>query len=294
MTLVDVLQALHRSVSVSVITFISGLVLTLAAVIIAFLGGGPLAIAASYCFGPATLLALTLRRVKQIYPIRIRFSLGTMKQLLVRSRGFTAQQILNSVPVHAEAFLLPQIVGFTRFGFYSAGTLLPSRLGVLPDAVCTATYPLLCQQFKMDRDQGIRNSTYLSLIVTAGAFAMALVGALCSGLIARVLFPAHPELCQFVLLVTIWTLPLSALDACIGYAMNAAGADEAQARASLPAAACNVLLIVLLMTQMGVAGACIAMPLRHFVRIIMLGICCLHLRRAGAFAMPLTFPAAAT
>jgi O-antigen/teichoic acid export membrane protein len=282
-TLLDVLQASHRSASISAMTFISGLSLTIASVATAFAGGGPIWIAASYCVGPVVLLALALRAVKPVCSVRLRFSGSAMTALLSQSRGFTGQQLLNSAPAHAEAILLPQLIGLTNFGFYSAGTLLPSRLSVLPDSVCTATYPLLCERFKEDRKQGVQLAIQAGGIVTAGAFFIAVIGAVMSGSIARVLFPAQPDLCQFVLLTTIWALPLSAMDASLGYALNAAGADRAQARASLPAALCNVTVIILLMSQLGVVGACIAMPLRYFVRIIMLGTCCLHLRRANAF-----------
>jgi Na+-driven multidrug efflux pump len=87
------------------------------------------------------------------------------------------------------------------------------------------------------------------------------------------LFPHQPEICRQVILVTIWTLPLFGIESVLGYAINAAGADAAQARASLPAAMCNIALTIILMSRLGIAGACIAIPLRNAVRIVILGIC---------------------
>ena len=65
--------------------------------------------------------------------------------------------------------------------------------------------------------------------------------------------------------MTIWTLPLFGIESVLGYAINAAGADAAQARASLPAAICNVTLTIVLMSRLGIAGACVAGYLGHLV-----------------------------
>ncbi len=280
-TLVDALQAMHQSVSIAAISFIAGLTLTLTSVGVVFAGGGPIGVALAYCVGPLTLLVLAWLKARRLCDIRIHSSIRTTKSVLTRSGGFAKQQLLNAAPLHAESLLLPTLLGFTHFGFFNAGALLSTRLTIIPDGVCTAAYPMISRKFAADRKQGVRLAWQVGLIMTVGCILIALVAAIFSGPFSRILFPSQPQLCQFVLLVTIWALPLSAIDSTLGYALNAAGADGAQARASLPAAICNVLLFVLLLTQLGIVGACIALPLRSLVRIVMLSVCCLQLRRAS-------------
>jgi Na+-driven multidrug efflux pump len=48
----------------------------------------------------------------------------------------------------------------------------------------------------------------------------------------------------------------------------------------------NVVMTILLMKNLGITGACIAMPLRHAVRIIMLTICFLRWFFASAENQP--------
>jgi Na+-driven multidrug efflux pump len=84
-----------------------------------------------------------------------------------------------------------------------------------------------------------------------------------------------------VIRVTIWALPLFAIESALGYAINAAGADAEQARASLPAAMVNITLTIYLMQQAGIAGACVAVPLRRAVRIILLTVCFLKWYSTG-------------
>ena len=148
----------------------------------------------------------------------------------------------------------------------------------------------MSREFASNRRRGIQLSLRLGAIISAACLLIAVFAAALSGPFSRILFPEHPQLCQLVLLLTIWALPLTAIDSALGYALNAAGADAAQARASLPAAICNVVLLLLLISQLGIVGACIALPLRSVVRIIMLGTCCLRLRLTDRLSKSSTIP----
>lgn len=284
-TFVDVLQSMHRSELNAGITFASGLALTIASVIACLLGGGAVGVALAYCTGPVLLLGVSLAAVRRMCTIRLILGPRVALRLLRRARAFAAQQLLNSASTHVDSILLPRWIGVTQFGFFSAGTLLATRLNAIPDGLCTAAFPMLSNRFHADRRSGLRLAFQYGAIITASSLLIALACVALSGPFSRLLFPTQPALCQLVLLISIWALPLSALDASISYSLNAAGADAAQARALVPAAICNVVLTIYLMTGFGIVGACLALPLRHIVRIILLSYCCIRLGgRSYAFA----------
>ncbi len=276
-TFVDVLQAMHRSSSIAAMSLISGLGLTVLSVVASLAGGGPVAIAASYCAGPLLLLVFALRACRRECEIGMDLHPATACRLLRRARAFAAQQLLNTAAAHAESILLPRIIGLTQFGFFNAGTLLSTRLLAIPDGLCTAAYPVLSSRFKRDRAAGAKLAARYGLIITLAALLIAMSCAAVSGWFAQLLFPSQPALCQTVILISIWALPLAALDASIGYALNAAHEDAAHARALAPAALCNIVITVFLMLQLGIVGACIAMPVRHLVRITVLSYCCIRI-----------------
>jgi O-antigen/teichoic acid export membrane protein len=272
-TLIDVLQATHRTPTVAAINLTAGLVLTAASIMVIWLGKGPLGLSLAYLAGPLTSVLATFILIRRDMPIRIRCHPRNAARLLMRSRAFTAQQLLNSAPSYLDALLLPRLVGVTGFGFYTAGTLLPTRLAVVPDGLCTAAYPLLIQQFR-DRPALAFRSAFLHLLmVTAACVFIALAITAAAGPIAQVLFPRQPAICRQVILLTIWALPLFGIETSLGYALNASGAAAAQARALFPATLANIFLTIILMAQLGLAGACIAIPLRFTVRIIALATC---------------------
>lgn len=278
-TCADVLQALHRSGTIALITAVSGIALVVTSVLASLFGGGPIAIAMAYATGPIVMLVLSWHALRRSVPVSIAFRFGGMRTLLSRARAFTAQIFLNTAVNHIDLILLPHWLGPVFYGYFNAGTLLATRFSAIPDGLCTAAYPLLSKRFRHDRYHGRILAFHFGAIVTLSGLLIAILCALASAPLARLLFPSQPELCQLAVLISIWALPLGALDASLGYALNAAGHDSAQARALVPAAICNVLLTLVLITQLGLIGACVALPLRHGVRIVMLTFCCFRLRR---------------
>jgi O-antigen/teichoic acid export membrane protein len=285
-TLVDVLQATGRSAIIAVVNMIAGFLLTAASAVVIWLRMGPVGLSAAYMIAPIVSAAILYFIVRKQMPIRVRFDFFHGLRLLNRSRAFAAQNLLNSASSYVEALYLPQLIGAANFGIYITGTLLPLRLGAIPDGFCTAAYPALARRFRDGRTSGTRLTlSWLGFILACcltaalGIFALA-------GPISHILFPAHPDSCRMVIRVTIWALPLFGIESAIGYAINAAGADGAQARAAFPAALCNVVLTIVLMDRLGISGACIALPLRHAVRIVMLTTCFLRWHSASTEELP--------
>ena len=286
MTFVDFLQGTGRIATVAGVNMMAGILLTAGSAMVIWFGMGPVALSAAYLIGPVVSAMALLNIVRKDIRVRIRFDRFRGLRLLRDSKGFTVQTLLNSASSYVEALLLPQLVGAAYFGFYSAGTLLPKRLAAIPDGFCTAAYPMLAQRFHDCRVRGTRLTMSWLGFISISCLSITLGVFLLAGPIAHILFPMQPESCRMVIRLTVWALPLFGIESALGYAMNAAGADAAVARASLPAALCIVVLSIVLMSQLGIFGACIAIPLRHGVRIIMLSVCYSRWFSAGEESQP--------
>jgi O-antigen/teichoic acid export membrane protein len=278
-TLMDLFQSLHRLTTMAAVNLLAGVVLTALSLVAAWMKLGPIAVALAYLTGPLVSAIVLVALVGKVCPIRVRFSFSAAWQLLMRCRSFTAQQLTNSAPAYVDALVLPRLIGSSQFGFFSAGTLLPTRLAIVPDGLCTAAYPHLSKRFHQTRTGGAKLTLYYLGILIGICLPLAVLVALLAGPIARVLFPHQSDICRAVIVITIWSLPLTAIESVLGNAINAAGADAEQARATLPAALCNVLLTVILVSRFGIAGACFAIPVRNLVRIAVLSICFLRALR---------------
>jgi O-antigen/teichoic acid export membrane protein len=266
-TLADLLQSLQRVKTLAAVNLAAGVALTGASVLAVFSGGGPVAVAAAYLIGPlvsAAVMATVVHR--RCCPIAVRWDLPRFRRLLVSSRFFAAQQLLAVGGAQAEALLLPRWVGMQQFGFFTAGTLLASRLTVLSDGLCTAAYPAMAAARTRDPRRGASLVGWCVFVAAAGGVLVAVCGMLVAEPLGRLLFPVEPALFAAVVRVTIWSLPLFAVESVMGYALNAAGADEAQARVSAPAAVASLVISVSLVTSLGVTGACWSMLLRPAVR----------------------------
>jgi O-antigen/teichoic acid export membrane protein len=265
-TLGDLLQALQRLRTLAAVNLAAGLALTGASLVAAAIAAGPVVIAAAYLTGPlvaAVTLAMVVRR-RCGCPVSVRWHGATFRRLILHSRFFAAQQLLAVGSAQAEALLLPRLVGLQQFGFFTAGTLLASRLTALPDGLCTAAYPAMAAA-RDPRRAGALAARCL-LVAAGGGAAVAACGALAAGPIGRLLFPGDPAVFAMVARVTIWSLPLFGVESVMGYALNAAGADRAQARVSMPAAMASLALSISLVAMLGVPGACWSMVLRPAVR----------------------------
>jgi O-antigen/teichoic acid export membrane protein len=153
---------------------------------------------------------------------------------------------------------------------------------VVPDALCTAAYPALVNECVRGRKHGTALMLKYLLIAGAGGTVVAICGTIAAGFVGRILFPGESALFATVARITIWALPLIAVEAVMGYALNAAGKEAEQARAALPAAAVNLVGSLALVATLGVIGASWAMLLRTVARSVFLLPLVLKTFRSGA------------
>jgi O-antigen/teichoic acid export membrane protein len=266
-TFTDLLQSFQRMKTVAGVSFATGLILTGSSFAAASFGLGLVAIAAAYLSGPiAGVVLLGVLVHREGCPIRLRCDVRRFVGLLHRSRFFAAQQLLATGSAQAEALLLPRLVGMNLFGFFSAGTLVANRLTTLPDGLCTAAYPAMVRAYTRSARDGARLVGRYLLIAASGGIAVGVLAMLIADPLGRLLLPSDPTLFATIVRITIWSLPLIAIDMVMGYGLNAAGEDAAQARVSAPAAIVSLLSSVGLVLGFGVVGACWSMLLRPAVR----------------------------
>jgi O-antigen/teichoic acid export membrane protein len=265
-TLSDVLQGLHRMSMYAAANFIGGLFLTALSVLVIWMGGGPVAIAAAYLAGPTITAIILLAVVRGLFPLRFNWSLRNGWAHLSRARFFAAQQFINTLTVNQESLLLPKIVGSGIFGLYSAGLLLATRLMVIPDALGSVFYPIIAESHARDPRTASDETVRFLLLSMIVCLPLVVVVLFFSGPVAHVLFQTKWEVCQKVICITIWSLPLLGLDSVMGYALNAAGRDGSQARYTLYSAILSLILAIILVIQFGLIGACWSFVLRCVIK----------------------------
>jgi len=264
----DLLQGLNRISVYAAANFVGGLVLTALSVVVIWMGGGAVALAGAYLSGP-TITALILLAVvqKKFFPVRISGGMSNAWRHLVHSRFFAAQQFTNTFAANQESLLLPKFVSSGNFGLFSGGLLLASRLTIVPDSLASAFYPVIANSHGRDPQASSRDVVRFLLLALLVCLPVVVVVLFLAGPIAHVLFPKNPQICQRVICITIWSLPLLGLENVMGYSLNAAGRDALQARYTVYSAAASLLLATILISQFGLIGACWSFVLRIAVKI---------------------------
>lgn len=267
----DLLQALHRLPTIAMVNLVGGALLTAASVIAIYLGAGPVGVAATYLSGPVLSVVMLLLIVQRRH-VQVKLHWNTRRSLkrLWEARFFAAQQLVATVSNNAEALIIPRLLGPTAFGFFSAGTLLPTRLTAIPDGIGTAAYPAIAGAHRKAPEATPRIVLRFLLLIAAVCIPAALTAGLLASQIAQLLFPGRGEVCAQVLRITIWLLPLMGLHCVMSYALNAMNKDAVQARASLLGGMAALLTTGVLVWQCGLIGACWSMVLRQAFHVLVL------------------------
>jgi O-antigen/teichoic acid export membrane protein len=269
-TLCDVLQALERFTVNSLTTIFSGVVLTSTAVIIAWAGGGPVGVAAAYISGPMVVVPLLWWIInKHHYRVRLALNWKRAVEMVWKARYFGAQQLLSTLSINITPLVVSQVMGETSLGFFSAGALLADRLTAIPDGIGGAVYPAVAKAAKRGGRVVLQTVGHYLLLAMLVCVPATVCGTVFAHLIAQMFFPTKWEVCEQVIRITIWILPLTGLEYVFSNSLNALHKDAAQAWASLWGIS-HLVLAVILVSQFGMIGACWAMVLRPVVRLAMI------------------------
>ena len=270
-TAADLLQARHRLAAVAGVNTIAGLLLTVVSVVAAHAGAGPVGVAASYMLGAAVAGMLMLRVVKQQgVALGISWNLRRAAHLLWEGRFFGIQLVVNNAAHQIENVLVPRMMGPTTFGYFAAGALLSDRLLAIPDGAAKAAYAAIADIDHVSRTAARRVFVRFVVVSLLACLAATMAVSLLVDPIARLLFPEHPELCVQVMRITIWALPIAAVQYVFSSALNALGREGFQARASLVGSVCALLLAGLLVWKYGVVGASWSVVIREALWLVLL------------------------
>lgn len=270
-TIVDVLQAFERLATVAFANLIGGLALTAVSALTVFFSTNPVSVALAYLTGPilsVVFFLVLLRRAR----IPLGFHLNPRKtaRVLWRARYFIAQSILGALNTNAPFLLLPKLIGSADFGIFSAGSILVTRLAILPDGIGTALYPVIARSHQVSS----RSAGRKTLIGTFFTFLLCLIvataGFVFAPWIARILFPHTAAACQRVIRITTFALPLIGVEMLMGSSINASGGESAQARASVGATILSLIVAAILIVMGGLIGACFFFGVRSAIQIAFL------------------------
>lgn len=256
----DVLTAMERLPSMAAINGIAGLSLTVASVAAIWSGAGPFGLALSYLLGPMLTALLSLALVqRQLFPVRVSWDVRRWGSLLYESRVLGFQLFIVGLDAQAANLLVPKLVGIASYGYFAAGTLLPTRLLVIPDGLNDAFFPVLARSHAEGLAAFRRSVKRFCILAGVAGLGAAVPVFLLAGPIARLLFPNQPEICRTIIQLTIWIVPLFAIQTAVGYSLNAAYREAAESRVSFIATVISLCATVGLIVWFGLLGAAAAL-----------------------------------
>lgn len=272
-TIYDYLQATHQFRVIAGVGLISGLSLSTASVIFAWLNTGPIGIAFSYQVGPIVSAVLYLVILwKSNFRLTVNFDLQRSYKLLYDARYIASQQLIIAANTYAVSILLPKLSGTTLYGFYAAGILFVSRLEIIPDSIGSTYYTILAKVYNQSTKQfvstackGILISMFLCVIASITIY-------LCSPFISRILFHDKFAQCNRIIQITIWSLPISACASVLHYSYYSSNRESLQTLITIIFVIINLPLTVYMVFRWDIIGASWAYVITSFVRCALLGI----------------------
>lgn len=256
-TLSDVLQGTQHLAPLATINLVSGLSLTLFSVLAIWRGVGPVGLSVSYLTGPLVSVALLSAFVhRRLFPISVRWNFEQYRKLLRDVRAMGMQQFLATIQDRVQQLLVPKLLGLAAFGYFSAGLIPASRLEVVPDGLMMYYYSAISHSYQQDRKAAAQQVTQFLIMSLISCVPLALLVSFLAHPIAQMLFPRHSAVCQEVIRITIWSLPIASLSRPLLAALQAAGRHSEAARAQTGTIILNCLLSFFLISRFGVTGAC--------------------------------------
>lgn len=254
----DVLQARHRFSVLAAASLLAGSVVTVATVIAAWGGGGPVVLATAYVTGPAATLVF-LRAAVRRERITAEFAWAPERyhEMFREARSIGAQQFLSMLRDRFEELVVPRLAGIESFGLFAAGILPASRLAQIADGIATAFYPAIART-SGDQDNRGDATAHVGTMITialATTLPLATILAFVAPTLMSILFPAGAGAAVRVMIITAWSVPLAALSTTLNYALQAGGRHRLAAVASIRATLISTAISMVAIWKFGVVGA---------------------------------------
>lgn len=256
LTFADVIMGVHWMKAYAAVNFTAGIISTAATLFVAIKYPNPVALAIAYITTPLVGVIMGWFMVRRRMPIRVRFSRQRSRDMLRESRTIGAYQVSVVVRDRLERVLLPALSGLSNFGFYAAGIIPADRLFVVPEGFVTAFFSAIAKSHHEDEKSA---AVPVLQFMKTSLVACAPLAILCTFLadpMARILFPKDPDLCRAVISITIWAVPLRGLQLPMGSALQAVGRHSVAAKTGIFATIFSLALTIVLISTMGIIGAC--------------------------------------
>ncbi len=263
----DLIQARQQYRPFAIVTFVAGILVTLATVFAVAAGGGPISLAAAYVVNPVVMVVLLARMARTPgYSFTPRWDTARFKALLMETRALAALDFATVIRGQIDQVVAPKMMGVAGYGYYQAGTLPATRLIVVPDGLATASYAMISRAHAIDgapaAQREIRTLIRLTLLLCApvaiGIFSLA-------GIIAGILFPDKSEEAARIMRITILAFPLDGLNLALRQGMQAVGRHVEAAKAGLRAVVFTGITTVALIWKFGLPGAAVAYAIRQML-----------------------------
>jgi O-antigen/teichoic acid export membrane protein len=168
-TATDVFQAFEDMRLIAVVQFVSGFLLTVASVVVLWLGLGLVGLMASYVVGNLIGMVMALRYLygrfaRPVWSVDLRFWRDSLRRA---APLFIPNLVLNSC-ARLGVILLGRISGQAALGTYGVASTLTEKVSIIPDAICTALFPTLASLYARSREEAAalyrRVARYLLLL----------------------------------------------------------------------------------------------------------------------------------
>lgn len=274
----DFLQSQQKFSQCAAISIVSGIFVTGASVVVVWAGKGILWVAASYLTGAFAAMALQCAIVYHRYfLIRLDWNFGNALKMIWHAKYFAIQQLASSLSQSLSNLIFASYLGPVSFGYLTAGTLIPDRLIAIPDGLATAAYPAIANAQKRGHKKVFNLILAYMLASLSLCTAAAVLVSFLAGPIATYLFPRQPEICTMIARITIWYLPVAAVQLLVSYSLNALHRDAALARVSTIGVVIYLVLAPIMLWKLGLVGACWAIVLRPVIQLALISILAVRL-----------------
>jgi PST family polysaccharide transporter len=240
-------------------SMLGGLLLTIASVIAAALGGGPTALAATYLLGPfVTGVYLWSGAARAGIRPRLHWAPTEFRRLLKEASPFFGQALVESLSSRLDLIILGHTLGNANLGGYTAARQLAGRAGVIVDGSGTALLPSLAH-LRSTNPAGapllLRGTLRWMLALSVP---LAVATAIAAPEIVRLVFGPGFESGAVVLGIQICVLPLTAIAVAMGHALFVAHQNAKVVKTSIASTTFTTAAVVPGTLFLGIVGAPIA------------------------------------
>jgi len=202
---------------------------------------------------------------------KLSFSWSRAKEMFAVSKYYVLSNLMITVFAQMGSILLKQLIDETATGLYTAAVSCAGLTNFVFTAVIDSARPSIFAAKKVGQDAFEHNVKRLYSLVIYLSLAQSVAFTLLADVIVQVIYGAEYAVTADVLRVLIWYTTFSFIGAVRGIWILAEGHQKYLWFINMCGALCNIVLNVLLITNMGVVGAALATLATQFFTNVLIG-----------------------